>query len=157
MLRHCLIFQLPSHASFLKDIFITYLQSTDASFFTNKNWLESLKISTLIKGDCSIFLEIIKKLTPNLSEKPGFYVTFHMCLRTLYYQEGRGFREFLKWAFVNKISLGLNGFKNYISTKPMMRANWLALFMYMKVGNVPFSLFVRIYYKYNNRNDFIVQ
>jgi len=131
-------------AHFLKEILLKDLLSNHEKLTTDKDFNE-YHFSSLIIGDCEIFLEIMKKIAPWNQEKKAFQRIFSNCLRNLYYLENRGFRELLKWSFMNNIDINLLKFMGYISDKRLIRPNFLSILLYICPNKVKFPLLVDIF------------
>lgn len=135
---------------FLKKIISNEILCKDKDFINKfaDSLLKYQNITVLIENDHYFFLEIVNKI----KNERVYVKDYVICLKCLYYSEGTKFKRFLKNSYIKGINLYLKEFVNYIENKPLMKMNFLCIFLYIPIKKIPFSVYV-IVYIYLRRNN----
>lgn len=130
----CLAKKQVEKAEFVKKILREHLLNQEESFFggDNKEIFELFKLSEenllFLKEDFSFFMEICNSKFRNIFLEANHW----KCLKYLYYAEGRGFKQFLLWSYLNNYKLKLSQFTEYIAKQRKNPSNFAALLIYLK-------------------------
>ena len=141
LLDHSIKEKQPEKVQFLKHLILNEIFTKEENIIKQFGQVLLRNPDILVNNEYEFFLEILKKISP-LSDKSFLRICYIRCLKTLYYAEGRKFKEFLKWAFLNEIDVSLKSFFLYITGKTRVKDNYLAIFLYLPVNKLNFSIFV---------------
>ena len=150
LICNCIRENQPEKVQFLKEMIKVEILDKDYESIKNFRvyFLEEFdSVTMLLSHEYEFTLEILKKFILNF-EKSFLRGCFLRCLKFLYNLEGMKFKQFLKWAYLNQIDISLRKFAEYIFEKPMQKQNFMAIFMYIPVNFLHFSIYVRLKYFY---------